>query len=91
MERFLTPLVTRLLERFVKRSQEGDASKFKVALSGAGGFSLHNLELDLGSILPAELIQSRRAFARFLQIKVPWTALNTQPIEVGLRAQEILI
>jgi hypothetical protein len=84
MERLLTPLVTRWLERFVKRSQEGDAGKFKVALSGAGGFSLHNLELDLGSVLPAELLESRRAFARSLQIKVPWTALNTQPIEVCL-------
>ena len=84
MERLLTPVVTRLLERFVKRSQEEDFGKFKVALSGAGGFSLHNLELDLGSVLPAGLVESRRAFARSLQIKVPWTALNTQPIEVSL-------
>ena len=82
MERLLTPVVTRLLERFVKRSQEGDFGKFKVALSGAGGFSLHNLELDLGSVLPAELVESRRAFARSLQIKVPWTALNTPPISI---------
>ncbi|KAL4522616.1 hypothetical protein Ndes2526A_g01019 [Nannochloris sp. 'desiccata'] len=91
MERLLTPLVTRLLERFVKRSQEGDAGKFKVALSGSGGFSLHNLELDLGSVLPADLLESRRAFARSLQIKVPWTALNTQPIEVIFDTVEIVL
>ena len=82
MERLLTPLVNRLLEKFVKKSQEGNAGAFKASLSGVGGFALHNLELDLASVLPPGLLDCRRAFARSLNIKIPWTALNTQPIEV---------
>ena len=86
MERLLTPLVNRWLQKFVKGSQEG---AFKASLSGGGGLELHNLDLDLSSALPAG-IESRRAFARSLRIKIPWTALNTQPIEVKLTINRCL-
>ena len=82
METLLTPLVNRLLDKFVKKSQEGNAPKFKASLSGVRGFVLHNLELDLASVIPAALLVSHRAFARSLKIRIPWTGLNTQPIEV---------
>ena len=85
MAGLLTPLVIRFLEKFVVQSQEGTATSFKASLSGSRGFELHNLELDLSSILPArDLIECQRAFARSLRIKIPWTSLNTQPIEVRL-------
>ena len=83
MERLFTPVVNRLLEKFVKKSQEGNAGSFKASMSGVGGFNLHNLELDLSSVVPANLLECRRAFARSLKIQIPWTALNTLPIEVG--------
>jgi len=81
MERLLTPLLNRILRKFVKSSQEGEFGSFKASLSG-GGVLLHNLELDLDSLLPPGVVASRRAFARSLRIKIPWTSLNSQPIEV---------
>lgn len=81
MELFLTPFVNRLLRKFVKSSQEGndDYRAFKASISG-GGIALHNLELDLSIFAP---FVAKRAFARFLEVKIPWTSLNTQPIEVS--------
>jgi hypothetical protein len=83
MERLLTPLVHRYLRKFVKSSQEGVNETFKASLSGGGGIALHNLELDVQPLLPVGgTIFAQRAFARALHINIPWTALNTQPIEV---------
>ena len=90
MERLLTPLLNRFLRKFVKSSQEGEYGMFKASLSG-GGVQLHNLELDLDPILPAGILASQRAFARSLQVKVPWTALNTQSIEVNYCAERVLL
>jgi len=80
MERLLTPLFNRFLWKFVKGSQE-DLGLFKASLSG-GGVQLHNLELDLDPLLPTCAVATQRAFARSLQVKIPWSALNTQAIEV---------
>lgn len=80
MERLLTSIVNKWLRRFIKRA--GDAGNdVRVSLSG-GKASLHNLELDLSSLLQNLPITVSRAFAREFTISVPWTALSTQPIEV---------
>lgn len=57
----------------------------QVSFSRGNVLTLHNLELDLAPLLggAAALAHVRRAFARRLSITIPWTALTTQPIQVG--------
>jgi hypothetical protein len=80
MERLLTSLVNTQLRRFIKSAGEAGRD-FRVSLSG-GKASLHNLELDLSSLVHGLPISVSRAFARQLTISIPWTALSTQPIQV---------
>eukprot|EP00884_Botryococcus_braunii_P012745 jgi/Botrbrau1/21471/Bobra.0216s0079.1 len=89
MERLLTSLVNQWLQRFIKRA--GDAGNdVRVSLSG-GKASLHNLELDLSSLLQGLPITVSRAFAKQLTISVPWTALSTQPIQLVLDTVEVIV
>ncbi len=68
MDLLLTPLVQHFLRRFVKRSDEGKGADLKVSLSKRGSLRLHNLELNLDSILPSTgSISVKRAFARQLE------------------------
>jgi hypothetical protein len=89
--RILTPLVQSALQRFVKSSEEGVAGVLKASVSGGGGVTLHNLELNLDSLLggAAPGLRVKRAFAKQLSIAIPWRALTTQPISVVLDAVEI--
>jgi hypothetical protein len=89
--RILTPLVQSALQRFVKSSEEGVAGALKASVSGGGGVTLHNLELNLDSLLggAAPGLRVKRAFAKQLSIAIPWRALTTQPISVVLDAVEI--
>lgn len=93
MDLLLTPLVTRLLKQYVKRSSEGAGRDLKVSFSRGNVLTLHNLELDLAPLLggAASLAHVRRAFARRLSITIPWTALTTQPIQVVLDTVELVL
>lgn len=83
MESLLTPLVGRLLSRFVKSAAGSDGSDLRASLQG-GNVSLHNLELNLDSLLHKLPLAVERAFAMQLTVSIPWTRLNSQPIEVVL-------
>ncbi|KAL4436856.1 hypothetical protein ABPG75_003995 [Micractinium tetrahymenae] len=93
MDLLLTPLVTRLLKQYVKRSSEGAGRDLKVSFSRGNVLTLHNLELNLAPLLggAAALAHVRRAFARRLSITIPWTALTTQPIQVVLDTVELVL
>ena len=80
MERLLTPLVVRLLSRFVKGTGK-TGSDVRASLSG-GGVVLHNLELDLASLFEGLPVAVDRAFAERLTVAIPWTSLGSQPIQV---------
>ena len=43
---------------------------------------LHRLELNLDPLLGRLPVRVLRAYARQLQLSVPWTAIGTQPIQV---------
>ena len=81
MESLLTPLVGRLLSNFVKSAAGNDGSDLRASLQG-GNVSLHNLELNLDSLLHKLPVAVERAFAKQLTVSIPWTRLNSQPIEV---------
>ena len=83
METFLTPVVARMLSRFVK-SAAGDAPDLRANLQG-GKLVLHNLELDLDTFLHALPVGVSRAFAGRLTVYIPWTSLASQPIQVRVR------
>ena len=80
MERLLTPLVVRLLSRFVKGAGK-TGSDVRASLSG-GGVVLHNLELDLTSLFEGVPVAVDRALASRLTVAIPWTSLGSQPIQV---------
>lgn len=80
MEVLLTPVVNKLLKRFVKSAEGRSGSSLRVALSG-GSVLLHNLELNLEPLLQNFPVTVERAFARQLKLVIPWTALATQPIQ----------
>lgn len=83
METFLTPVVARLLSRFVKSAAGRDAPDLRANLQG-GSLVLHNLELDLDAFLHALPVGVSRAFAGRLTVSIPWTSLASQPIQVGM-------
>lgn len=83
----LTPLVTRLLRSFIKSSEGSDASSLKVSFSARGTLLLQHLELDLESLVPGLAV--RRARAGALEIRIPWTSLASQPIQVVLTGVDI--
>lgn len=81
MEVLLTPVVTKLLKRFIKSAEGRSSSSLRVSLSG-GSVLLHNLELNLEPVLQDLPVTIERAFARQLRLVIPWTSLATQPIQV---------
>ena len=83
MELLLTPVVSRLLRRFIKSADGQASSNLRVSLS-RGSVVLQNLELDLDELLHKLPVKVERAFARQLRIVIPWTSLATQPIQVAL-------
>ena len=87
MEAFLTPLVARLLSRFVRSASGRDGSDLRASLQGGGGLVLHNLELNLDAALAGLPVGVRRAYAQQLTVSIPWTSLASQPIQVPLSSQ----
>jgi hypothetical protein len=79
----LTPLISRVLQQFIRSSSEGDASTFRASLAGSSGIALQNLDLNLDSLLRGvPFIAVDRAFAKSLRVNIPWAALGSKPIEV---------
>ena len=88
MERLLTPVVTRLLQSYVKSAQGRSGSELRVVLSG-GSLVLHSIELNLDPLLQKfRYLKIHRAYAKRLQLVIPWTALATQPIQVRQKYYE---
>ena len=81
MDRILTPVVSRLLSRFIKSAAGKDGSDLRASLSG-GKVVLYNLELNLMSLFEGLPVLVERAFAKQLTISIPWTSLGAQPIQV---------
>lgn len=96
MESLLTPVVGRLLSKFVKSAAGTDGSDLRASLQG-GNVSLHNLELNLDTMLHKLPVAVERAFAMQLTVSIPWTSLTSQPIQVfqsfltySIRAHDIV-
>ncbi|KAL0034546.1 hypothetical protein WJX79_007807 [Trebouxia sp. C0005] len=90
MEVLLTPVVNKLLKRFIKSAEGRSGSSLRVALSG-DSVVLHNLELNLEPLLHNLPTTVERAFARQLKLVIPWTSLATQPIQVLLDTVEVVL
>ena len=89
MESLLTPLVSRLLSRFVKTTSAGSTTEGLRARLSTGGLVLHNLDLNLDQltqILPA--LRIHRAFATQLRLEIPWNILF-KPARVVLSGVEV--
>jgi len=84
MEVLLTPVVNKILKRFIKSAEGRSGSSLRVSLSG-DSVVLHNLELNLEPLLHNLPVTVERAFARQLKLVIPWTSLATQPIQVSNR------
>ena len=84
MEVLLTPVVNKILKRFIKSAEGRSGSSLRVSLSG-DSVVLHNLELNLEPLLHNLPVAVERAFARQLKLVIPWTSLATQPIQVRNR------
>ncbi len=84
MEVLLTPVVNKILKRFIKSAEGRSGSSLRVSLSG-DSVVLHNLELNLEPLLHNLPVTVERAFARQLKLVIPWTSLATQPIQVSDR------
>ncbi len=84
MEVLLTPVVNKILKRFIKSAEGRSGSSLRVSLSG-DSVVLHNLELNLEPLLHNLPVTVERAFARQLKLVIPWTSLATQPIQVRNR------
>ena len=81
MDALLTPVVTHFLKSFIKTASGEEASKLRVSLSR--GVVLHNLELNLDRLTSKLPLRIERAFAKQLTLRISWTALAQQPIQVG--------
>ena len=87
MERLLTPIVTRLLQSYVKSAQGKTGADLRVVLSG-GSLALHSLELNLDPLLRKfPFLKVHRAYAERLRLVIPWTSLATQPIQVSAQVK----
>jgi N-terminal region of Chorein or VPS13 len=75
MELLFNAAVNRILKQYVK-----NADGQSVKLTSDSLFTLHNIDLNLP--FPEPFV-CKRAFAKTLKVKVPWTALTTEPLQVG--------
>ncbi|KAK9866748.1 hypothetical protein WJX84_002148 [Apatococcus fuscideae] len=90
MERLLTPIVTRLLQSYIKSAEGKTGADLRVVLSG-GSLSLYSLELNLDPVLRKfPFLKVHRAYAEKLQLVIPWTSLATQPIQIWLENVEVV-
>jgi hypothetical protein len=88
VERFiLTPIVLRFARKYIKDAEGAAASDLRISVSG-GSVVFRNFELNLEEIVKDLPCSTVRAFARKLHIKIPWTKLATNPIEVVLDTVE---
>ncbi len=78
MERLLTGAVTRMLRKFIRSAGDTSGSELRATLSSTGSVVLHNLELDLSSLLDGGPLYARRAFAQCLTLTIRWASLTIQ-------------
>ncbi|KAK3255667.1 hypothetical protein CYMTET_35163 [Cymbomonas tetramitiformis] len=90
MERLLTSVVTRCIKRFIKVVDGEDTSNLRVGISG-GSVILRNLELRLDEFVERLPVSVDRAFARELHIKIPWTRIASEPIEIRIETVECVL
>lgn len=80
MERLLETVLSSLLSDYVSASKETKDGNLKAFLSSTG-ISLHDIEFNISHVnLPS--LDVTRATASALEVKVPWSSLTTQSIEV---------
>ena len=84
MDVLLTPVVNRLLRRFIKGAAGKEVSQLRVSLS-RGSVALHHLELNLDELTAQLPVTVKRAYARQLTISVPWASFTSQPLQVSIR------
>jgi len=87
LERYITPLLTSYLDKYVKNIQPTD-----LQLSFWGGDAvLRNLELRL-DVLEKEFgypLALQSGHIKELRIHVPWTTLGSEPVEISISDVEI--
>ena len=87
LERYITPLLTSYLDKYVKNIKPTD-----LQLSFWGGDAvLRNLELRL-DVLEKELgypLALQSGHVKELRIHVPWTTLGSEPVEITISDVEI--
>ena len=88
LERYITPLLTSYLDKYVKNIQPTD-----LQLSFWGGDAvLRNLELRL-DVLEKEFgypLALQSGHIKELRIHVPWTTLGSEPVEISISDVEIV-
>eukprot|EP00958_Prasinococcus_capsulatus_P010152 scaffold990_cov393-Prasinococcus_capsulatus_cf.AAC.52 len=83
----LTPVFTTLLKRFVKTDAE-QMQSLSVSLTGGSSVVLRNLELNLTELVKRFPISIDRAFVQELSVRIPWTSLGSEPVEVYTSRRE---
>ena len=87
LERYITPLLTSYLDKYVKNIKPTD-----LQLSFWGGDAvLRNLELRL-DVLEKEMgypLALQSGHVKELRIHVPWTTLGSEPVEITISNVEI--
>eukprot|EP00873_Tetraselmis_striata_P036307 jgi/Tetstr1/456571/TSEL_043291.t2 len=90
MESLLTPVVNRLLRRFIKSADGQTGSGLRATFAG-GSLVLHDLELNLDPLVGDLPVRVHRAFARELRLDIPWRSLGSQPLEIRLETVECIL
>ncbi|KAK9810603.1 hypothetical protein WJX73_003685 [Symbiochloris irregularis] len=90
MDVLLTPVVNRLLRRFIKQAAGKEVSQLRVSLS-RGSVALHHLELNLDELTAQLPVTVKRAYARQLTLSVPWASFTSQPLQVTLDTVEVVL
>jgi len=82
MERLLETILGSFLSDYVSTSKESRDGNLKAYLSSSG-ISLHDIEFNVSQIRSGDFVVDM-ATASALEVKVPWSSLTTQPIEVRI-------
>jgi len=80
MERLLETVLGSFLSDYVSTSKETKDGNFKAFLSSSG-ISLHDIEFNASRVESSDF-DVEKATASALEVKVPWSSLTTQSIEV---------
>lgn len=80
MERLLEAVVGSLLSDYISTSKETKDGNLRAYLSSSG-ISLHDIEFNVSKLNPSSF-DIDYVSASSLEVKIPWSQLITQPIEV---------